>query len=846
MADKFGLRIGLEGEREFKKALSEINRSFKVLGSEMKLVTSQFDKNDKSVQALSARNTVLNKEIETQKQKIETLKSALENAASSFGENDRRTQNWQIQLNHAEAALNSMERELDGNNQALKESEEGFDKAGDEAEDFGKEIAETGHQSEKAGQKLKQVGEVAKTVGKALAAAAAAIGAAAIAAGKKLWDMSNDVAEAGDEIDKMSQKIGISKKAYQEWSYVFERSGADINIMQGSMKKLSEVITEAADGSASAAEKLSAVGLSIEDLNNKSQDEQLSIVISALQDMESGSERTAAASALLGRSATELGAVLNMTAEETEALKQEASDYGMIMSDEAVAASAAFEDSLTRLNRSMGGVKKRMVGELLPGITLIMDGLSDLVAGNDLAGKEIQEGVSSVLETISSMIPQAVEFIGTIAAAVLESAPSIISALGEGIIGALPLLMPVVLNVITELVGALMTLLPEIIEAGMQIIVTLAQGIAEALPTLIPQIVVVMTQIVETLIENLPLLLDAALELIKGLAEGLLAAIPELISALPLIIKAIVDFIIGSIPEMIQAGIDLLTALITALPEIITAIVTAIPEIITAIVEAILDNIPLIIQAGVDLLISLVKNLPQIIAAVVGAIPQIVGELISAIIGSIPKIVKAGFDLFVSLIKNLPQMIVNIVKAVPQIISGIVKAFGSSMYKIVEVGGQIVKGLWQGIKSLASWLWDKVTGWISGIWGGIKNFFGISSPSKEMAWIGEMLVKGLAGSIETSGDEAISASEDLARDINDVMHGLGQNMETAIPTDFELQTKHTVAPLERRIGFSEGTGPLIKIEQMFVRSDDDIRKVSQELYNLLEAGSRAQGRFSPT
>ena len=73
MADTFGLKIGLEGEKEFKKALTEINQSFKVLGSEMKLVESQFSKNDKSVESLAARNQVLNKEIEAQKQKIETL-----------------------------------------------------------------------------------------------------------------------------------------------------------------------------------------------------------------------------------------------------------------------------------------------------------------------------------------------------------------------------------------------------------------------------------------------------------------------------------------------------------------------------------------------------------------------------------------------------------------------------------------------------------------------------------------------------------------------------------------------------------------------------------------------------
>lgn len=109
---RIGLKLGIEGEKEFKKSLAEINQSFKVLCSEMKLVSSQFDKNDNSVQALSARNTVLNKEIDAQKQKIETLRQALANASESFGETDRRTQSWQIQLNNAEASLNGMEHEL--------------------------------------------------------------------------------------------------------------------------------------------------------------------------------------------------------------------------------------------------------------------------------------------------------------------------------------------------------------------------------------------------------------------------------------------------------------------------------------------------------------------------------------------------------------------------------------------------------------------------------------------------------------------------------------------------------------------------------------------------------------
>ena len=119
MADSLGLKIGLEGEKEFKKALADINQSFTVLGSEMKLATSQFDKNDKSVEALAARNKVLRKEIDEQTTKLDPLRKALQNAATSFGENDRRTQNWQIQLNNDEAALNDLNRELDENKNGI-------------------------------------------------------------------------------------------------------------------------------------------------------------------------------------------------------------------------------------------------------------------------------------------------------------------------------------------------------------------------------------------------------------------------------------------------------------------------------------------------------------------------------------------------------------------------------------------------------------------------------------------------------------------------------------------------------------------------------------------------------
>ncbi|MDD3537940.1 MAG: phage tail protein, partial [Eubacteriales bacterium] len=142
MADDFGLKIGVEGEKEFKNALRDINQSFKVLASEMNLVSSQFDKNDKSIQSLAARNQVLNKEIDAQKDKITTLQAALQNATDSFGENDKRTQAWAVQLNNAKADLNGMERELSANEKAL--------------DDMGEEEADAAKETDKLGDELKE------------------------------------------------------------------------------------------------------------------------------------------------------------------------------------------------------------------------------------------------------------------------------------------------------------------------------------------------------------------------------------------------------------------------------------------------------------------------------------------------------------------------------------------------------------------------------------------------------------------------------------------------------------------------------------------------------------------
>ena len=306
----------------------------------------------------------------------------------------------------------------------------------------------------------------------------AAIGTAAVAAGKALYDMASDTASAGDQIDKESQKMQISASLYQQLSYACERSGSSVSDLTKGVKNITTELGKTAEGAKGAGASFKAIGVSLKNTDGsiKSTEQVLLESIDALAGMEDETQRNAAAQDIFGKSAAELLPLLNSGADGIKQLMDETEEYGMIMSDEAVAASAAFEDSLSRLQWTFSGVKNSITGEMLPSITMIMDGLSDLMAGQDDAGEKIKQGVTGIISNISQMIPQILEVITNIAGAVLESAPSIMQALAQGIITALPTLLPTITNVVTSIATMLIQLLPQILEAGMQILISLAQA----------------------------------------------------------------------------------------------------------------------------------------------------------------------------------------------------------------------------------------------------------------------------------------------------------------------------------------------------------------------------------
>lgn len=376
------------------------------------------------------------------------------------------------------------------------------------------------------------------------------------------------------------------------------------------------------------------------------------------------------------------------------------------------------------------------------------------------------ENIGSNMAMLGPQLGTMIEgLVGTVTTAIpglLEAGVSMIGGLIQGISSALPSLITAMVPGLIGLVEMVVTQLPLLIDAGLQAVSALAAGVAEALPTLIPLLIQGLVDLVQAIIDNLPLLLDAGLQLVTGLAQGLLAALPVLIEALPQLIISLVDFIIGAIPQIIDAGLQLFLGLIGALPDIITSIVAAIPQIITGVIDAVLGAIPQLIQGGIDLFLGLIGALPEIITGIVGAIPKIISGVLQAVTGAIPQLIDAGVRLLISLVKNLPTIIGEIVKAVPQIISGLVSAIGSGAGEIANAGWNLIVGLWNGISDAAGWLMGKISGFVDDVMGGIKDFFGIKSPSRRMRLeVGVQLPAGMGEGIEDNEDAALNPMEDL-------------------------------------------------------------------------------------
>lgn len=409
-----------------------------------------------------------------------------------------------------------------------------------------------------------KLGSALGTAAKVGAGAITAATAALAAGGAAFVKSSNEVAQYGDSVDKMSQKLGLSAKSYQEWDYVMQLAGTDMGSMTTGLKTLTNKLDDAKNGSDEARGMFEKLGISMEDINTMSREDLFAKTIEGFQGMADSTDRAALANDLFGKSGQNLAPLFNQSAEATKGLIEQANQYGMIMSGDAVKASADFEDALTRMQSTMTGAKNALIAEFLPSLTSMMDGVSMLVSGDKNGFDKISEGVDELVKNITDAAPK-----------LLDAGVEIVESFAKAIIDNLPKLIETGLPIIMKLADAIIENLPALLDAAVQIILQIATGIAEALPELIPTIVDTILFIVDSLIDNVDLLVDASIALILGLAEGLINALPKLIEKAPEIVIKLTEAIIRNVPKIVEASAKLIAMLVTGLVKSYSSLIKA-------------------------------------------------------------------------------------------------------------------------------------------------------------------------------------------------------------------------------------------------------------------------------
>lgn len=366
------------------------------------------------------------------------------------------------------------------------------------------------------------------SLGKAVTGAAKmAAGAAASisAAGAAVFAFADNVASVGDTIDKQSQKLGLSAKGYQEWEAVLGHCGASIDSFKGGMKTLTNAITTGSKDQVAAFAK---VGLSMDQVASMSREEVLNAVITGLQGMDESAERSAIATTLLGKAAGELGPLLNTSAEDTAAMKQAVNELGGVMSDEGVAASAAFKDALQDFTTVGTGIKNAIGTQVLPYVTEAMTALTDGFREGGIAGME--KAAADIVMGFTAKFAEKIPEIASQATAAMQN-----------------------------FAAYLQDNMSLIVESGGQIIVNLANGIFDAFPAVAEAGAQTVVSLVTEIWNHADDILTTGADLLGKLIEGLMSVIGSLSEAAGKIASTIVTKIFTT--DWVQVGKDVVNGI---------------------------------------------------------------------------------------------------------------------------------------------------------------------------------------------------------------------------------------------------------------------------------------------
>ena len=778
-----GGAIKLKGESEYQRALKQIKQNLREVSSEMKAVSSSFDKNDNSTSALNAKSQVLNKTLDAQKQKLKTLQSQyadfsakmaqqtanheklvntynnekkkLEELGKTLGTSSKEYQDQKAKVEQLAQAVSKSSKNQDANAKAMSEMRVQMNNAQADINKTTRSLDELGKEAEESGKQAKSSGDgftVMKGVLSNLATDAIHValdglkqlGGAFINVGKQAYESYSQYEQLVGGVDTL---FGNASTKVQEYAAnAYKTAGISANQYMEQVTGFSATLLQGLNGDTAKAADIANVAITDMADNANKMGTSMTDIQNAYQGFAKDNY-TMLDNLKLGYGGTqsEMARLINDSGVLGDSVKVTAETVKDVPFDQVI-------EAIHKTQEQMGitGTTSLEAASTLEGSTMSMKAawqnlLTGMADDNANFSGLIDNLVNSVVAVANNMIPRIQQIIKGMAQVASE------------------LLITVVPQLVQEIPQLLSDTLPILIDA----VTSLIQTVLEVLPQMMPVIVDGIMQIVQSMISMLPEFINAGLQMLTSLIQGITNALPQLIAMLPTIIKQIVDTIMANLPAIIEAGIQLIVALIEGLSEAIPQIIDMLPEIVITIGKTLIECAPEILAAGVQLIVALAKGLAESIPKVVAIMPKIIVSMVKAIGEGLSQLLAMGGKLIVSLVKGIGGKIGHVGGEMAKVGKAIINGIKHLPSAMLNWGKDMIQGLVNGIKSMIGAVGDAV----AGVANKIKNFLHFSRPDEGPLreyeeWMPDM-INGLSASLEKASPSLINQTKALAKGMSD-------------------------------------------------------------------------------
>lgn len=408
------------------------------------------------------------------------------------------------------------------------------------------------------------------------------------------------------------------------------------------------------------------------------------------------------------------------------------------------------------------------VPELFERVTQTIVGVIEKFS--EVAPKYIQIG--------TDMIVKLIEGIALVLPQLMQTGTEMLIKLIEAIAQALPLVIGVGVEILVVLIEGIVTMLPMLIETALKLIVTLVTALVELLPMLLEVGLKALMTIVDAIIQNLPLLIEAGISIIMTLIDGIIEVLPALLSTAVTLITELTNAIIEMLPSLIDAGIKIINALIDGLISMIPQIISSMIQIAWALIKAVIGMTPELFSAGIQLLTSLISGLWSLLSKLNSTMNDLIQSGIDKINSFVDKMFSAGADLLSEVISGIASKASSITSKVGELITNAKDKILEFVEPFKTAGKNIIDGLIGGIGDKISAGKDKVVEVGESILGGVKSFFGINSPSREMNEVGVNTMEGLINGMDSMKQRTAHTATNIVSQFKEMVSNIGNVVKT--------------------------------------------------------------------